>query len=311
MNKEHAKWETHKIIILLSFGFFWLGCFNLKAQELRLATYNIRLDAKSDGEQGNGWQQRKGALTQLIRFHDFDIFGAQEVLKNQLDDMLGDLSDYSYVGVGRDDGEEKGEFSPIFYKKGLFSLLKSGTFWLSEDMERPNKGWDAALPRICTWGLFQDKVTHKEFMFFNTHFDHVGVQARIESAKLIMAKVKEIGKDKLPAILTGDFNVDQYSEGYSTLAGSGLLSDAYETAAFRYALSGTFSGFNINAASTSRIDHVFLTYQFKVKRYGILTDTYKVENLVGDQVPASSVEDEVSLARLPSDHYPVMVVVAF
>ncbi len=285
---------------------------SLNAQTLKVATFNIRYDSEGDAKQGDGWQQRQIPLTQLVRFHDFDIFGAQEVLNNQLEDMLRLLPGYTYTGVGRDDGAKKGEYAPIFYKKDKFIVLKTGTFWLSEDTSKPNKGWDAVLPRICTWGLFQDKQSKKKFMFFNTHFDHVGVKARQESARLIMAKIREIGADKIPAILTGDFNVDQNSDSYAVINNSGLLKDAFGLAQLRYAATGTFNSFKANSVTNSRIDHIFLTKTFKVSRYGILTDTYRaLENSTEAFNPANApgeIKLQNSPARTPSDHYPVMII---
>jgi endonuclease/exonuclease/phosphatase family metal-dependent hydrolase len=211
-----------------------------------------------------------------------------------LDDLLAVLPGYGHISAGRDDGKAKGEASPIFYKTSRFEVLKSGHFWLSEQPDRPSKGWDAALNRICTWGQFKDKESGKAFWFFNLHMDHVGVVARAESAKLVLAKIKEICGAE-PVILTGDFNVDQRNESYTLIAESGLLRCAYETAVVRYAHSGTFNAFNTQVTSDSRIDHIFVSKDFTVERYGILTDTY-----VPQEGPP----------RLPSDHYPVKVVLS-
>ena len=193
-------------------------------------------------------------------------------------------------------------------------MLEHGNFWLSEITDRPNKGWDAVLPRICTWGEFRDKQTGFTFLFFNLHMDHVGVQARAESAKLILKKIKEFPK-KLPAILTGDFNVDQNSESYKLLDGSGVMRDSYEIADFRYAPNGTFNGFHTDRKTESRIDHIFLTKEFDVKKYGVLTDTYRSEVAESSQKEQNgNFPKEVSLskykARTPSDHFPVMVVLS-
>lgn len=257
-------------------------CFSI-AQSLQVASYNIR--QKNNVDQGNMWDDRKTALCNLIKFHQFEIFGAQEAFKVQIDDMLAQLPGYAYVGLGRDDGNEKGEYSPIFYNTARFEVLQSGTFWLSNtNTETPNKGWDAALPRICSWGIFKDKVSKKKFIFMNTHFDHVGVEARRESAKLILAKAKEFAKD-LPLILTGDFNVDETDEAYFTLAKSGVVNDAYNLAKYVYEPNSSFNNWGKNIKEKSRIDHIFITKPFKVKRFGILTDTY--------------------MGKIPSDHYPV------
>ena len=262
----------------------------VKSQNLNIATYNIRYDNNGDSLKGNAWSKRLPAICDLIRFHNFDLWGAQEVLFNQLNDLQKQLNEYEYVGVGRDDGITQGEYAPVFYRKDRFTCLKSGHFWLSTDIDRPNKGWDAALPRICTWIHLQETGTNRIFWFFNTHFDHIGVVARKESAKLILEKINEMCGNE-PVILVGDFNVNQRNESYALFQNSGRLTDTYETAKIRYALTGTFNGFNPNQHSDSRIDHIFVSSGFDVIRYGILTDSYR---------------DSTSI-RLPSDHFPVKV----
>jgi len=271
------------------------SCCVAHAQKMTVATYNIRLYHAGDTRNGNGWGVRCPVVANLVRFHDFDIWGAQEVMHNQLNDLLAALPEYHYTGVGRDDGKTRGEYSPIFYKKDRFDLLKSGNFWLSEQTDKPNKGWDAACIRICSWGQFKDKEIGKTFWMFNLHMDHVGTVARAESVKLVLATIREMCGDS-PVILAGDFNVDQRSPIYTQLATSGLLRDAYEICEIRYAYNGTFNAFNPQHNSDSRIDHIFVTKDFKVERYGILTDTYFP--------PGGPL-------RLPSDHYPVKVVVCF
>jgi endonuclease/exonuclease/phosphatase family metal-dependent hydrolase len=261
----------------------------LSAQTMKVATYNIRYDNKRDT--ANAWSRRLPHLTNLIRFQDFDVFGTQEVLYNQLLDMMGKLPGYDYIGVGRDDGKQAGEFSAIFYKKDRYKLLKQGTFWLAPSTTTPTKGWDAALPRICTWGQFQEKSTGFTFYLFNTHFDHVGVEARRESAKLILAKVREMA-GTVPVILSGDLNVDQRNESYTLLSTSGNLKDAYQSAQVLYAPNGTFNNFNSATKTDSRIDHIFLSAAFTATRYGILTDTY-------------------GGGKIPSDHYPVAIEVRY
>ncbi len=221
------------------------------------------------------------------------------------------MSGYNYIGVGRDDGKLGGEFSAIFYKQDKFEILNHGNFWLSKITDSPNKGWDAALPRICTWGKFRDKQTGFTFLFFNLHMDHIGIQARTESTKLVLKKIKEF-PELLPTILTGDFNVDQNNESYLLLDNSGILQDSYQIANFRYIPTGTFNGFHTNRKTDSRIDHLFLTKEFKVKKYGVLTDTYrseingKIANEQNTNFPKDASMKKYS-ARVPSDHFPVMI----
>lgn len=290
------------ILILLSITAF--------SQSLLVGSYNIRNDNSGDDKRGNGWQQRCPVIVNLIQFYEFDIWGAQEVKHNQLTDMLAGLPDYDYVGVGRDDGATKGEYSPVFYRKDKFEKLDNGDFWLSEQTDHPNKGWDAALPRICSWVHLQDKATGKKFWFFNLHMDHVGVKARYESAKLVLAKIKEMCGEE-PVILTGDFNVDQNNEGYAVLHDSGVFEDSYEKAQIRYALNGTFNAFDPNLTTDSRIDHIFVSPSFKVKKYGVLTDTYRSPKVDAKELQAGDFPKEVSfkdyVAKMPSDHFPVLV----
>ncbi|GGH21707.1 endonuclease/exonuclease/phosphatase family protein [Sphingobacterium alkalisoli] len=270
-----------KHFLLTSFFILFAVC--AFAQEINVASFNIRL--KTDGDVGNLWQDRKEAVCNLISYHEFDIFGIQEGFSDQVKDMQQLLPNFDYVGVGRDDGAEKGEHSAIFYNKTRFDVIKSGTFWLSAtDTEKPNKGWDAALPRICTWGIFKDKESNKSFILMNTHFDHVGVQARKESAKLILSKATEFATE-LPLILTGDFNVDETNEAYFTLANSGVVEDALTKSKIVYTPNSTFNNWGKSIKPSGRIDHIFITPHFNVEKYGILTDTY--------------------IGKYPSDHFPV------
>src|SRR5690606_5031135 len=165
----------------------------------------------------NNWDNRKEFLISQLNFHAPDVFGTQEGLVHQLKDIDAGLEDYTYFGVGRDHGDDRGEFTAIFYNKEKLNLLEQSTFWLSETPETPSKGWDAALPRICTYGLFENKEDGSKFMVFNTHFDHVGVKAREESSKLILKKIKELNSDNLPVVVTGDFNLESDSPGVQVI----------------------------------------------------------------------------------------------
>ena len=219
------------------------ACLSLQAQEstLTIATYNIRYD--NPGDAPDTWDKRFPVITNMVKFHGMEIFGIQEALHHQVMDLAEGLPNYSHVGVGRDDGAQKGEYSSIFYNKDRFKVLESDTFWLSEDTTKPNKGWDAALPRVCTWAKFEEVETGKQFFVFNTHFDHRGVQARINSAALIMEKAEEIAGGET-VILTGDFNIDQDNDAYKSLKNSEMFNDSYEVADLVYANNGTFNSFD-------------------------------------------------------------------
>ena len=279
---------THKtfIPVLLSL----LLAVQVTAQELYVGSYNIRYKNSEDAANGNGWQQRCPVICDQLNFEHPDIFGAQEVLEPQLKDMLARLDGYDYIGVGRDDGKTKGEYAAIFYDKQKLRLLDSGHFWLSETPDKPGLGWDAACIRICTWGKFEDTTTGLQLYFFNLHMDHVGVVARREAAKLVVERIKEMAGDTVPVVLTGDFNVDQNDEIYSIFTQSELLRDSYTATRLRFAENGTFNGWHQERKTDSRIDHVFVSKQFIVDRYGVLTNTYWTDR-----------------QRLPSDHYPVLV----
>ncbi|MBW7893083.1 MAG: endonuclease/exonuclease/phosphatase family protein, partial [Chitinophagaceae bacterium] len=192
-----------RIVFTLLAGLILQSVVAQKNTALTIATYNLRFNNPNDGI--NAWPNRKEDVKALIRFHDFDIFGTQEGLIDQIRD-LAEMSEYAYTGKGRDDGKEAGEHSAIFYKKDRFKLLASGDFWLSETPDVPGKGWDAkCCNRICSWGKFKDLRTKKQFYFFCVHFDHQGVVAREESGKLMVKKIKEIAGNS-PVISVGDFN---------------------------------------------------------------------------------------------------------
>lgn len=253
------------------------------AQQLIVGTFNIRYDNPRDT--GNLWVNRAPVVSNLVRFHNFDVLGIQEGLKNQLDDMSKALPEYERYGKGRDDGKDGGEHSAIFYKKSRFKLLKSGDFWLSETPDKPGLGWDATCcNRICSWVYLQDLKTKKQFYAFNVHFDHQGVVARKESSKLILKKINEIAGNT-PAILTGDLNGGRDSEWYKELADSKLLLDTYTQVKFPYANNASFNSFR-TPRGQAVIDHIFVTKAFTVSRWGILTDTY--------------------YGKFPSDHFPVL-----
>ena len=292
------------IIILLC------GCQPDKKTTFTAASYNLRNANSADSLQGDGWGNRCPIIAGLVQFHEFDIFGTQEGLRHQLDSLKTNLPKYDYIGVGRNDGKKGGEHAAIFYRIDKFELLGHGDFWLSETPEKPIVGWDAVLPRICTWGHFKYKDTGFEFLFFNLHMDHIGKQARVESALLVQQKMKEIGEN-LPAILTGDFNVDQTHRSYLALTESGTLRDAFEVADLRYATNGTFNGFDSDNYTESRIDHVFVTPTFHILKYGVLTDSYRRMKKDDQKASVKDCPEEISIrsyeSRIPSDHFPVMV----
>lgn len=264
---------------------------------MHVGSYNIRYANKGDRNRGNGWESRCPRLVNLINYEQWDIFGAQEVLHSQLQDLKAGLKDYAYIGTGRADGKTKGEYAPIFYRKNRVQCLKNGQFWLSETPDSvASVGWDASMERICTWGYFQDKATKWRFWFFNLHMDHRGTIARAESSKLILAKIDEMCGNE-PYILTGDFNANQNEEPYALLTSSGKLKDTYTEARVRMAENGTFNGFSTDRFSTSRIDHIFVSPRFMVHKHGVLTYNYWQTSDM-----ESGKQDK---AHVISDHYPI------
>ena len=296
--------------LLTGSALLFLSVLVASAQML-VGSYNIRYKNAQDSLRGDLWTKRCQVICDQVNFMSPDIFGAQEVLYPQLQDMLRGLDGYDYIGVGRDDGERAGEYAAIFYKKNRVRLLSQGNFWLNETPERPGLGWDAACIRICTWGKFKNLRTKKKFYYFNLHMDHVGIQARREAAKLVVARIKEIAKGA-PVVLTGDFNVDQYDEIYRIFTDSGVLKDSYVSARLRFAENGTFNSFKSDLFTKSRIDHIFVSPQTRVEAYGVLTNSYWVpDTMTALSQKASDAPQEISFQRyqrrLPSDHYPVFV----
>lgn len=251
-------------------------------------SYNIRVAV----DQGiNSWDQRKEKVASMIRFHHAAVVGLQEALKEQIDDLLKLLPEYSWKGVGRDDGKEKGEYSAVFYRKDKFQLIDHSTFWLSETPDSVSTGWDAALPRIVTWVLLRDSRTGKEFYLFNTHFDHVGIEARKNSAILIIKKVRELAGDEdslsfsKPVIITGDFNSRPESDAYKIITEE--FSDAMKISRNgHYGSIVSFNGFSKELEEGNRIDFIFVNDKASVEQHGIIGETFG--------------------GNYPSDHMPVI-----
>lgn len=254
---------------------------------VRVMSFNIRYNNPDDGQ--HAWPHRKDRVADLIRFHQADLLGVQEALKGQLDDLSERLPNHDWFGVGRSGSADGGEFSAIFYRTDRFELLEHDTFWLSPTPEEPgSQGWDAALPRIVTWGKFKDQTTGQEFYHFNTHFDHRGETARLESAKLVTQKVETVAGDQ-PAVVTGDFNLTPDTKAYDVLTAS--LEDSYHSSkSGHYGPESTFYGFELDA-DIGRIDYIFTRNNVQVLRQGTLADNWK--------------------GNFPSDHLPVVADVVF
>lgn len=246
-----------------------------KPMHLNVMTYNIRLDHAGDSL--NNWQYRKDVAAKVITTYDVDIMGGQEVLNNQLKDLLERLPEYSAIGVGRDDGIDKGEFSPLLYKKSRFSEEKSGTFWISETPDVPGKmGWDAVCNRVASWAILKDKESGNRIFAINTHLDHKGVTARKEGANLLINKINELSEG-LPVVLTGDFNDLSTSEPIKNITDvtkEGHLVDSKSIASKVSGSDWTFHGFGkLPVDQRERIDYIFVSKQVSVLDYEALPET--------------------------------------
>lgn len=253
--------------------------------QVRWATFNVRYDNPADSL--NNWQYRKDSVASFIKSQNLDIVGMQEVLHNQLEDLKTRLPEYEEVGVGRDDGKTKGEYAPLFFRKNRFEMLDNNTFWLSQYPESAGFiGWDGACTRIATWAKLKDKQTGKIFMAVNTHFDHVGVEARTKGALLIIERIKEIAGDH-PAVLTGDFNVSDQWDAYKTITTNEfVMKDAFKTAESREGVDYTFHNFgHIPADSCEKIDYIFVTPQIRVKDAFIPQEGRETNRFLSDHNP--------------------------
>lgn len=248
---------------------------NAQCDTINYASFNIRY---ADGDRKDSvkcWNVRRDRVAQFVRDNRLDIVGCQEVLHEQLLDMQKRLPDYDYEGVGREDGSQKGEYSPIFWRKDEWERLKGGTFWLSATPDVvASVGWDAALTRIATYVLLRNRESQRELMCINTHFDHVGVQARVESGRLILEKAKEIAGET-PLVLTGDFNVGMESSVYHNIThdASFPLLDTYMEGAPHSGPYYTFHNFGrIPAERCSKIDFIFASPSIEVLGTSIYQD---------------------------------------
>jgi len=256
-------------------------------QPLRLMTYNIRLDLASDG--ANSWSHRRQWVAAQVLWLHPDIFGMQEVLPNQKADLIADLPQYRLFGGGRDDGKEKGEASPVGYDIKRFDFLEGGMFWLSPTPDVPSRGWDAAYPRIATWVRLKIRDSQQVVLAINTHWDHIGIIARRQSALQIVRWIEANARHCEPFLLFGDFNSEIDSEQMRTMMQSPLaLRDARAVSrSAPFGPSGTFNDFRTTPTESRAIDHVLLGSRIDVERYAVFSQAIE--------------------GRVPSDHFPVLV----
>ena len=263
----------------LLIGFLLVIGLNAYAQDFKAMSYNIRYASPNDGE--NIWDKRKDELIKTLQYYQPDFLGIQEGLLHQVNYITEHVNSYKMIGVARDDGQNKGEFSAIFYNASRFTLLESHTFWLSETQEVGSKGWDAALPRIYTYGHFKDKKTGKKLWVFNTHFDHMGLQARTNSAKLLLETIQKVNTKNEPVVLMGDLNSTPETEAISTL-NSGLTDTYSEVQS--YGPLGTFTGFDKDLLLENRIDYIYCK-NLKVLSHRHIDDRRPDGFFISDHLP--------------------------
>ena len=235
------------------FLFIYFLLSNLVSDEIKVISYNVRYNNPNDGK--DIWENRRSTIVNLIKNENPDFLGLQEVNHSQLLFLNSNLSNYSFVGVGRDDGKTKGEYSPIFYNNNLFDLIKSDTFWLSSTPDKISVGWDASMERICTYAVFKSKTNKKNIWVFNTHFDHIGMEAREKSADLIISVINKLTEPEDYVVLTGDFNLLDDSKPIMNLQSN--FNDTNKNLEKTDKSYGTFNNFKLNFVSKSRIDYVF------------------------------------------------------
>jgi len=262
-------------------------CSMLFSQDIKVMSYNLRYENDIDGE--NIWANRKELILSQINYYEPDVLGTQEGVTNQIKWLDDNSENYDYVGIGREEGlgNNSGEFAAIFYNKQKFSIVKSGTFWLSETPSVVSKGWDAQQYRICTYALLKNKKNGKQFFVFNTHFDHRGNVAREKSAELILNQIKSINNKNYPFVLTGDFNLTPDSSPIKFL--SKELNDARTISKSKpFGPEETFCNFDVCKLPEKRIDYIFTSKNnIEVKKYAAIANVWNM--------------------HYASDHYPVLI----
>jgi len=275
------------IIILL------VPSFAMAQSKFSVMTFNIRLNTPVDSN--NAWEYRKDKVSSQVKFYDVDILGIQEGLIGQVNDLKQSLNSYEFAGVGRDDGKVQGEFSGLFINRKKFKVLDSGTFWLSLQPEVPgSKSWDAAITRVCTWALLQDNDKKHKCYVFNTHLDHMGKIARLESIKLILSRIDEIAKG-YPVVLMGDMNSSQNDDPIKTITSRTnkipLFNSAEISVAGHYGPTGTFNGFTSHELSNDPIDFIFVSKNIEVLKHATISESW--------------------MGHFSSDHFPVLAKLKF
>ena len=250
-------------------------------KELRYASWNIRWESQQDIDEGNAWKKRKEPIASAIKFHDFDIIGFQEGSPPRLRDLMELLPDYEFIL------SDTMEFNPIVIRKGMFTVMDFGRFYLSKTPEKKSKSWDSKHARYCTWAKLRFK--QDSLYIFNVHFDYHGKDAQAESAKLMNRKIFSMA-GKAPFIFAGDLNFTADSKSYQNLD-THIMKDSKNAADSSNAPNGSYNYFNPEKSSPWTFDHIFVSPSTKVYHYEILNETYRD----GEKL------------RYPSDHSPITI----
>ena len=267
-----------------------LGCTTEPGPPFRVMSFNVRIDLRSDGE--NAWLHRRPRVDTLLTHHTPHILGVQEALAHQVRDLNDMLPMHDWYGIGREDGLAKGEFMAIFYDTSRFSLVRSGTFWLSETPEVPGKGWDADWIRTASWGVLTDGSSGRDLFLLNTHLDNRGEQARLKGAELIMERIPVLAEG-LPVLLMGDLNCPPGSAPHEVIEKGSFLKNSSEVSLSPPRGSrGTYTAFDLrrDVSDEAPIDHIFTSLEFQVMEH-------------------ATIDMQVD-GQLPSDHFPVMISLA-
>ena len=258
------------------------------AQPLTVMSFNIRYGTANDGE--NHWTRRREMLFDVIREQNADLIGVQEALAAQIDEIVAAVPAYAVVGVGRDDGKARGEFSAILFRRDRFRVADSGTFWFSDTPAVPgSKSWGNTITRISTWARFIER-DGSAFWHFNLHLDHQSQPSRERSTELLLQRITARSGPAEPVIVTGDFNVGETNPAIYTMVGKpgaqGAFVDAFRVKYPGEKEVGTFNGFKFGATTGDKIDYVLVQ--------------------PGTEVIDATIIRTSRDNRYPSDHFPVV-----
>lgn len=250
-----------------------------------IMSFNIRYGTAADG--ADAWPNRRAQLIGVIRHHQPDILGLQEALSFQLLEIEAQMPEYGRIGVGRDDGRDKGEFSAILYRRSRYEVLEHGTFWFSPTPAIPGStGWGNNITRICTWARFRDQVSSRSFYVYNVHLDHESAPSRERSAELLARRIAE-RENRDPVIVMGDFNAGEDDVPVQYLLKEVPLVDVFRRLHPDATGVGTYHAFR-GRTEGARIDHILASADWSVQSAGI--------------------DRSNQAGRYPSDHFPVHAV---